>query len=1018
MLAPSGDGPFIGRAHELDRLRGGLDETAAGRPAIVVVGGESGVGKTRLVTEFLNGARDGGATVLIGGCTDYGESGPSYWAVLDALRPVWKQGGESGPAPVTPDGPTSTVSPPVAADPSVLGPVALFESILEVLRRLAEEAPVVLAVEDVHWADRSTRDLLAFLLANLQADRVMTIVTYRSEAMDRRHSMQALLGELRRSRRAEFIELRPFTRDEIVAKLQGILGRPPDAELVELTWSRSDGNAFFAEELVAAVLEGHGKDLPETLRHILLCRVDVLSESARQVVRLVAVGSDAVSYPLLSTVADMDEGDLVSALRECVERQLLAVRQDGGTYRFRHSLMQEVLYEELLPGEKQLLHAAYGRALEGHDGRSASIVASQLAYHWYAAGDARRALSSAVDAAVAALSIYGYAEAQRHFERAIELWDQVEQPDELLGLPRSELFERGAETAHLAGEHRRAADLIRAAVTPARAQAGGASGGVERGSRGIRCAELNQRLGRYLLAAGDSRGALKAYEEAVRCIPAGVVSAVRARVEGAYAEALMLCGRYRLSRERAEAALEVARAAGAQLEETQILATLGFDLAFLGESAEGVMALERAQVIAEELGNPDDIGRAYLNRAKLLSGPLNYLAEAAEIAERGVVRVGQLGLERTYGVALQAIAVNILFRLGRWQEADDYLHEALGNKPTGTAAIDLCLARAKLSVGRGDFAAAEADLVAVETLAPGGLGPQYEAPLLTLRAGLDLWLDAPEHAREAINRGIIACVSGSDDVWLLAPLIWHGLRAEADLAARARVRGDRAGLDAATTIAAGLLAQVQNLARDSHDVAPSIRQSISAYLGMCEGEAARTEERCEPDVWAEASRRFGELQQPYPSAYASWREAEALLGLSSRSSRATEALRRAHQIGVALGAVPFDQEVVSLAARARISLSDDSPADAGGVEPRPEATREAARMATKERFSLSDRELEVWLLLTEGVTNNQLGERLFIAGKTVSVHVTHILRKLGVKTRVQAITLAYQLGLVEPQPPQ
>ena len=186
--------------------------------------------------------------------------------------------------------------------------------------------------------------------------------------------------------------------------------------------------------------------------------------------------------------------------------------------------------------------------------------------------------------------------------------------------------------------------------------------------RAVRRAVRHQRLGRYLWAAGDSREALKVYEEAVRSLPPGEASIERASVEGAYAEALMLSGRYRSSRERAETALGVARAAGALLEETQILATLGFDLAFLGDSASGVSALERAQLIAEELGNPDDIGRAYLNRAELLSGPLNRLAEAAEIAELGMARVRQLGLERTYGVALQAIAVNTLFRLGRWRE--------------------------------------------------------------------------------------------------------------------------------------------------------------------------------------------------------------------------------------------------------------------------------------------------------------------------------------------------------------
>jgi DNA-binding CsgD family transcriptional regulator len=1008
-----------------------LDTTVSDRAAIVVVGGESGVGKTRLVSEFVDRARQRGATVLIGGCSDFGENGPSYWAVLEALRPVWSQIGSGEPAAALPEMPTGSVTngggghqlsaggtggalgPAGSADQPAPGSIPLFELILRVLRRLAEPAPVVLVIEDVHWADRSTRDLLTFLLANLNQDRVMVIVTYRSEALGRRHSWQPLLAELRRNRRAEFIELPPFTRPELVAKLHGILGRPPEDALVELTWARSDGNAFFAEELVAAVADGYGNELPPTLRHILMCRVDALPEGAKRLLRLVAVAGDGVTYPLLAEVSGQSDADLVDSLRDCVEHQLLVVGSHDRTYRFRHSLMQEVLYQELLPGEKHVFHGAFGRALSREVGRPNSVGSARLAYHWYAAGDSEKALAAAIDAATAAASIYGFAEAQSQYERAIELWDQVDDASAVVGLSRADLFERAAEVAHLAGEHRRAAGLIGAAL------ADPIDGDRHRAVR-------LQRLGRYLWAAGDSRDALKSYEEALRCLPPGVASAERAGVEGSYAEALMLSGRFRSSRDHAEAALEVAREAGALLEEAQILATLGFDLAFLGDSDSGVLALERAQVIADDLGNPDDIGRSYLKRAELLSGPLNRLAEAAEIAERGVERVRQLGLERTYGVALQAIAVNTLFRLGRWSEADRFLQSALAAKPTGTAAIDLCLARAKLSVGRGQFEAAESDLRAVEALAAGGLGPRYQAPLLTLRAGLDLWLGRAEQVRDAVSRGIIASITGSDDFWLLAPLIWHGLRAEADLADRARGRRDGAALEKAIAIAAGLSAQVHNLAADSHDAAPSLRQAVDAYVCLCRGEVARAEGRPDPEVWADAARRWSDLQQPYPSAYASWREAEALLAQRSRSARASEALRAAYQVAVALGATPFRREVEALAQRARLPLElpvtlPDGPSITvsgarsaeRGAAPFVASGAVLARQAAKARYGLSARELEVWLLLPDGLTNNQVGERLFISGKTASVHVTNILRKLDVRTRVQAIGLAHQLGVVD-----
>ncbi len=239
-----GHAPFIGRASELDRLRRALSDTTSGRAAAVVLGGESGVGKTRLVTEFVNHVREQGATVLVGGCTDFGDNGPSYWALLEALRPAWSQVGTGPPAGASPEGPPTANLVSGGSDQKPLGRSPLFEMILQVVRRLAEGAPVVLVVEDIHWADRSTQDLLSFLLANLHHDQVMMILTYRSEALGRRHALQPLLAELRRSRRADFIELLPFTRPEMVAQLRGLLGHPPEEGLVELTWTRSDGNAF------------------------------------------------------------------------------------------------------------------------------------------------------------------------------------------------------------------------------------------------------------------------------------------------------------------------------------------------------------------------------------------------------------------------------------------------------------------------------------------------------------------------------------------------------------------------------------------------------------------------------------------------------------------------------------------------------------------------------------------------------------------------------------------------------
>jgi len=353
-------------------------------------------------------------------------------------------------------------------------------------------------------------------------------------------------------------------------------------------------------------------------------------------------------------------------------------------------------------------------------------------------------------------------------------------------------------------------------------------------------------------------------------------------------------------------------------------------------------------------------------------------------------------------VALQAIAVNTLFRLGRWSEADRLLADALALKPTGTSAIELCLARAKLSVGRGDFDAAVRDFDTVEAISSGGIGPRYQAPLLTLRAGAEMWLGRPERARQAISEGL-ATVGNSDDIWLLAPMLWHGLRAEADLAERARAHRSPADVEEATTIAAGLLAQVHRLAEQSAGAAPSIRQMVTGYVHLCDAEASRVAGESSPGAWAEGAELWHQLDHPYPAAYAEWREAEALLAQRARSTRATEALRAAHRVAVQLGAGPFRDALEELAGRARIALTT-------GGEPEGTDVPDGGAPLLRAFPTLSARECEVLELLAQGLSNREIGERLFISGGTVSVHLSHIFRKLDVRTRVQASFLVHQLG--------
>jgi len=986
----------VRRDAELAQLTAALAEAREGRASAVVIGGEAGVGKSRLVEEFADEARAAGAIVLWSACTDFGEEGPPFWPFIDAFRGLARGPHAAavaellepiGSAPGAGAAPSAIYEP--LSNPPAGGP-RLFRLVLDTLTRLAERAPVVLAIEDLHWADRSTRDLLRFLLANLVHDAVLCLATYRDDALVRGHPLQPLLVELRRSRRVQFVDLQPFTRAELAELLSALLGRAAADDLVNLVWARSGGNAFFAEELLASVQSGAAHQLPPSLSQILSSRVEVLSDTAQELVRLLATGGEPVGHDVLAVLCDIPPARLLAALRECVDQRVLIV-DDQERYRFRHDLLAEVVYQEMLPGERRASHAAHAAVLTARADRADAVTLAKVAHHLYAAGDASQALPAAVAAGRATEAMHGYAEAHHHYQRAIELWDLVPGPEAAAGVDHLTLLESAARAANLAGEHRQAATLLTAAIRDA--DAGGAT---------VRSALLGQQLGRSLWAAGDSRRALEAFESAVHLAAGDGPTSERAGVVGAYAEALMLAGRYRASRAQAEAALAVAEAAGDEAVQARVLATLGFDLAYLGDPGAGIAALERARDIALAIGTPEDVARAYLNLAEVLSGPLSRFDTAVAVAAEGAAQVRALGLARTFGVALQAIAVNTLFRAGRWHEADELLSDAFSRAPSGAAAIDLYLAAARLSVGRGQFARAEEELAAAEGMAPGALGPRYEAALLTLRAGLDMWQGCPERARTAVTAAVLACASASDDVWLLAPILWHGLRAEADRAERARQHRAGAELDEALAIAAGLLAQARGLLAGPLEAAPAVRDVVEAYVHLCEGEWSRADAASDPSRWKQAAESWHRQGQPYPVAYARFRAGEALLGRRTQSAEAADLLRAAHATAEQLGAEPMGREIAALAARARIVLS---PAVVPEVEvdlrdPGPAALAD-----------LTPREVDVLALVAEGCSNREIAERLFISEKTASVHVSHILAKLGVRTRVQATALAHQLGV-------
>ncbi|MEW2330256.1 AAA family ATPase [Micromonospora chersina] len=962
--------PLVGRAGTVAALRSALlDDVAPGQTAAVFLTGESGVGKTRLLAEVGERLRDGGALVLTGACLDIGDASPLH-PVRQALRRL--------DADLTEARTSSAVRGLLQVfdeeTPGPDGAGALLERVSRGLHLVAAGRPLVLVLDDLQWVDRSTRQLLLYLLAGLGDLQLSVLAAIRAESLQGAHPLRRVLTELRRLRSVRVVDLAPLDRagtDELAAAIVGT-ALPPEA--ADQLWQRSGGNPFVVEELARDLRDGHD-GLSDTLREVFLARVDALPQPAHAVVHAVAAGVEPVEHWLLAQVVRLPEDQLIEAVREAVAHRLLVGADDG--YRLRHRLVAEVLAHELLPAERAALHRRYAEALTS---ATAELHQARLAHHWRLAGEPARALPAAMAAAREAERLHGYAEAHRHWSAALSLADTPPAvlPDggrpEPVAVDRADLLTHAAESAHHCGEHARALALLEElAADPA----------------GPPTCALHIRRARYLAAAGRSAPAEAEYRQvlaAADCTPRE-----RATAAAHLAELLLHLGRYAEAGDQAREALRLAsEVEGAASEVVLASAALGFSEAYLEDPDAGLAVMRRALDTAERSGRPEDVACAYLHLAELLTGPLNILEEGVVVARRGAERVAELGLGRTWETRLLAIATNGLFRVGQWAEAEKVVAAALRHRPSGADAVELLLARCRLSVGYGDVEASDRDLEAVATVLAGG-GARHVLPMLILRAGLAMWQGRHDLARQAVQRGLTE--SRSDDVIVLATLAWHGLRAEAEASASRTVEVDPNAVRRLREV-------VERVARKSGKAGAPVRYVADAFLALCAAELSRLDDgRGDPELWARAATEWDRRNHPYPAAYSRLRQAEALLARRSRVATAGKLLRQAHRTAQALGAVPLSEEIRTLAGRARVPL-EEAPA-AVRPAPRPRAAAPAAP-AVDELEVLTAREREVLAAVAEGLTNREIGQRLFISERTIGVHVSHIFDKLQVRTRVQA----------------
>jgi DNA-binding SARP family transcriptional activator/DNA-binding GntR family transcriptional regulator len=500
---------LFGRAEEHARLQAALDEARAGRGQAVLVAGRSGIGKTRLVTELADQASEGGATVLAGRCIRLMGAGLPYLPFADALRSV---------APALDD--LASRGGGRAAEGPTDSRLRLFQEVLLVLEQLSATDPLVLVLEDLHWADASTLDLLAFLAHAIRERRILLLATYRSEEARPGDPVQRLTAGLAGSHAAEVVELEPLDHAAVEALLLAGGDEPIAAEFVDEIFRRSEGNPLFARELLAAAARGDA-DIPPALRDLLLADVACLGEEGRWVLRVAAAVGRDIPYGLLRAVLALDEYELSDALREAVEHDLLVADQAGGTFRFRHPLFAEAVYGTLIPGDREGLHERIARALTEEPALAASAsAAAESAQHWAAAGRPAEALAASLQAARDAERVSGLTEALAHVERVLELWDEVPDAEALAGVALPSIVSRAAELAGM--DARRAVGVLDPEAS-LDLETVAARLGVSRETAANTLAALEQAGLVERRADGGFRAAPLAMTEAGRLYPAAVV---------------------------------------------------------------------------------------------------------------------------------------------------------------------------------------------------------------------------------------------------------------------------------------------------------------------------------------------------------------------------------------------------------------------------------------------------------------------------------------------------------------
>ncbi|MBI4935383.1 MAG: AAA family ATPase [Actinobacteria bacterium] len=963
MPARPPDPDFVGRLTELATFDRAISDARSGLPSVLLVSGDAGIGKTTIVSES---AARAGVPLYLGRSTHIGGDTIPLAPLADLLRQVRRSSpdllADTPALSLLHDwiAPRSAIHTP---DESSHG--GLFVAVLELLGHLAADAPIVVGFEDLHWADAVTWDLVDYLARNLIDERVVLVGTYRANEVAAQPRQRGRLAELSRLPAAHRIHLDGLDRDEVAQRVAMLLGAAPPSGLVDEVVERGRGNPFFTGELVAAHLSG--ETIPLVLSDLISAEIADLDDTARLVLGAVAALGRETNHDLLVPIVGLEAHEVEAALRTVIDARLLVI--NGDAYRFRHPLLGEVVYADLLPPQRTRLHRSIATTLaqQPTDALRRADRAGELAFHLDRAGDIDGAFTALLAAADAAETI-APAAAFSHLERAFELWDAA--GDSAAAASRAHRLWQAADLATSTVGNVRAVDLARAAF--------------EQGPPPLGAAWGHERLGRFLWASGRLQESAVEFAQAVSTLGDGS-DPTAAPVSAGLAQAEVLAGRDSVAVQWCEKVFDLVHVpAENPVAWSMARRALGIVRSNQGDPAAAVELCRAAMAAAP---NAQARGLAGLYLCVALGDAGEYVAELAT-AQDAVAEGHLAGLDRGNGCYFDSLAADALVRLGRWSEVSGLLarHPLPDTLPVGR--LQLARVKAVLAARQGDRDEALAQLALAHELPIDG----WHAVLRdAATADVHLTLGNWDEAMRVGELGWDAASATSSVLWA-ARFAMFATVAEVERTLDQRARREPIDVDATVARLQARLDRARDLARE---VPGGPQRDTAAHLAHAAASLTRLG-HSDADAWAEAAARWSELGDRWATAIALVREAEAA-ATAGAADRAAAALRQGHTIAAELGAEPLLSEIDAVSSRTRISV--DAP------------TRVTLDETSAERLGLTPREAEVLALLAAGRTNRQIGEELYVSDKTASVHVSNILRKLGVNTRVDAAAVAQRLGI-------